>query len=421
MRVWVTKIGEPVMSDGEVRLFRTGMLTLELARLGHDVVWWTSTYSHKLKKQRFLQDHTLFGERYRVELIQARPYKRNVSIERLRHLREIGKRFEDRIHDEPTPDIIVCSFPGNEMLRVVIKYANQYNIPVVIDVRDHWPDKFVELFPHYTEWIAKILFTPMVLQNRNLFSKASSILGISKVQLNWGLKHAGRRQSVLDDVIELGYPELTVSEEALEKARLKVQGLGIEPSKFLCCYIGNITKRNIDLKSIIDVASRLHAVNKDIQFVFCGTGPYLESLKEYAQNLNNVIFLGWAFAPELKCVMEWSAVGLAPYLPEGSMALPNKPFEYLYGGLPIITSLSGELADLLAKYNCGVAYAPYDIDRLLEIIQHLYKHRDLLTEMSKNARNLYKSRFSSSIIYQRYEKHLVKVVDNHLKSSVNSA
>lgn len=51
MKLWFTEIGEPLPNEKDVRLHRYGMLTKALAALGHDVVWWTSSFSHAVKKK----------------------------------------------------------------------------------------------------------------------------------------------------------------------------------------------------------------------------------------------------------------------------------------------------------------------------------------------------------------------------------
>jgi hypothetical protein len=45
MKVWIVEIGEPLPVEHDVRLLRYGLLTKELAKYGHEVVWWTSSFS----------------------------------------------------------------------------------------------------------------------------------------------------------------------------------------------------------------------------------------------------------------------------------------------------------------------------------------------------------------------------------------
>ena len=59
MKVWLVKLGEPLPVDGNRRLHRYGILAEMLSQKGHEVTWWTSTFDHWDKKQRFETDKAL--------------------------------------------------------------------------------------------------------------------------------------------------------------------------------------------------------------------------------------------------------------------------------------------------------------------------------------------------------------------------
>ena len=71
MRVWLVKVGEPLPIDRMVRPFRYGVLAQMLASEGHEVTWWTSTFDHVTKKQRYAQNQTVDVERgYRINRLR---------------------------------------------------------------------------------------------------------------------------------------------------------------------------------------------------------------------------------------------------------------------------------------------------------------------------------------------------------------
>ena len=55
------------------------------------------------------------------------------------------------------PDIILTSIPSIELSKVAVKYANKFNIPIVLDIRDLWPDVFFEILPKSTQLLVKFL------------------------------------------------------------------------------------------------------------------------------------------------------------------------------------------------------------------------------------------------------------------------
>ena len=82
------------------------------------------------------------------------------------------------------------------------------------------------------------------------------------------------------------------------------------------------------------------------------------------------------------------------------MSIPNKIIDSLYFGLPIITSLNGEVENIIKKYNVG-----YFCDKNFTWQDQIYSclndsiKRDLL---SNNARKLYKDKFTSDNVYGKF-------------------
>src|SRR6188474_514837 len=81
MNIWLVTVGEPLPMDGKGtdRLYRAGILATLLARHGHRVTWWTSTFDHVRKAQRFPTDtsHRL-DNGVELKLLHGCGYSRNV-------------------------------------------------------------------------------------------------------------------------------------------------------------------------------------------------------------------------------------------------------------------------------------------------------------------------------------------------------
>src|SRR5687768_16760322 len=135
-------IGEPLPTDGEsVRLLRCGILSDLLVRQGHEVLWWTSTFDHTQKRHRYSDDTGVtLHDGYRLQLLHGRGYPHNISWERLADHRTLARKFSKLAADEPRPDVVLCSFPTIELSREAIRYGERTGVPVILDVRDPWPD-----------------------------------------------------------------------------------------------------------------------------------------------------------------------------------------------------------------------------------------------------------------------------------------
>jgi len=415
MYVWLVKLGEPLPIDGPVRLHRYGILAEELANRDHDVLYWTSTFNHQLKRQRNYQDEKIIiNDNYQIDLIFAKEYRKNLSIDRILHHRKVAKSFKKKIYSEKKPDIILVSFPIANMAKVVIPYAKENNIPVIIDIRDLWPDVFLKMIPGILRWIFRILLLPMFIMNKHIFRNATALIAVSSEYLKWGLKYAGRGSTQLDKIFYIGYQQDVILKKKIEEAKCDLENRGIDKKKIICCFIGTFGL-TYDLGTIIKAAKILEKNGDDrYQFVFCGDGEKSEEWKKLSNGLSNVLFLGWVNNATIKVLIHSVDIGLVCYTKTATQSLPNKPFEYLSGGLPILSSLRGDLEFILSKYNCGYTYQAGNPNDFINVLYEITSDPEKRITMSKNAINLYEKEFSAKKIHSSLIKYLEEIKDNKI-------
>jgi glycosyltransferase involved in cell wall biosynthesis len=412
-KVWLIPPGEPLPIDGPVRLLRYGVLAEMLEDAGHEVTQWGTTFAHSEKRQRSSRDkRVVLSNRHTIQLMRTGGYKKNRSLARLRYLRAEARAFARCAQLAPPPDIILVSMPSPGTCQAVLDYAVPLEIPVVIDVRDLWPDIFVDMVPAPLAPLLRFALRPAYRANREIFERASAITAISEQYLKWGLLHAGRDQRDTDRVFPMGYPALTVSDADRAIADQLWEERGVEPDSFVCSFIGTISP-HFDFEPVIRAARSM----RDVHFVICGDGDGLARLQRVAGDLDNVFFPGWVDAAQILSLMEASDVGLAPYAENAKMSLPNKVFEYFFGGLPVISSLRGELESLLELHQCGLVYDPTRPDDLLSKLRSLAADRVGVVEMGKRARRLYEDRFSADLIYSDLIRYLEGIAGTRGESS----
>src|SRR5437016_13197770 len=116
---------------------RVGMLAERLASAGHDVTWWTSTFDHVAKLQRFSEDSTeRVAGNYRIELLHAPGYASNHSLARVRHHRRSAAASARRAAGGIAPDLEDCCLPTLEGTEAALGYRTALRIPALGDVRD---------------------------------------------------------------------------------------------------------------------------------------------------------------------------------------------------------------------------------------------------------------------------------------------
>ena len=160
MKIWLLQSSEPMpVVNPEQRLFRTGMMAEELSKRGHDVIWFCNTFEHYTKKQMFNNDTlVVVKNNYRLFLPHARSYKRNISLSRIINHKTLAKKFKKQIKNMDKPDLIYASFPIIGYAYEAVKYGKKNNIPVIVDIRDLWPD----IFKHNLNKFLKVLATPYI-------------------------------------------------------------------------------------------------------------------------------------------------------------------------------------------------------------------------------------------------------------------
>ena len=66
-------------------------------------------------------------------------------------------------------------------------------------------------------------------------------------------------------------------------------------------------------------------------------------------------------------------------------ALPNKFFEYLMAGLPVLTSNIGTFTEYVAQYKVGRTVDPANVEQIAVILSDMISDQNLLEKWHKNA------------------------------------
>ena len=196
MRVWLIKTGEPIAAGNpNERPHRMGMLAQFLLSQGHEVVWWMSTVDHLRKELVYPQEKILqVSDAYKIYLLHGPLYKKNVSLMRLINHRMIANRFLTASKSEKKPDVIVCSFPTIDFAHAAVKYAKANSVPVIVDVRDLWPDVLLTAIPPSFSRIGKFLLTPYYRMAKYCLRNTDYLTAVSPGYLQWAstLSRRGR-------------------------------------------------------------------------------------------------------------------------------------------------------------------------------------------------------------------------------------
>ncbi len=407
MKVWLLRASEmmPIVDKND-RLLRMGMLGEQLSKMGHDVTWFASTFNHYKKNQVSNKDTVInVDDNYRLNLIYAKGYKKNISIARIINHKVIAMKLNRKIKRLDKPDIIFTSFPTIEFADVAVKYGKKNHVPVVVDVRDLWPDTFY----HNLKGLLKLLAVPYVIylkiKTRKIMRNCYAITSITDQMLDWGLKKGKRDKTIYDKSFFIGYSKKKIGKETNPDVI-------VDKNKFNICFFATINNQ-FNYPLIVDVARKLE--NTNAKFLICGLGPQLDLFKQISQGLKNIEFLGWQDKNNIDYILKYSKFGLAPYKDtfDFQMSVSNKYAEYLSFGLPIIITSSGYMKDITEKYNVGIASS--DSKEISDYIFSMMKDSKKYNSVSLNASKLFNEKFDADKIYKDLVKHLEKLEKEYRK------
>jgi glycosyltransferase involved in cell wall biosynthesis len=403
MRVWLLHIGEELPIDGRHRLFRYGHLAHSLQVRGHQVLRWAPTFRHSTKTQRFPHDRRIeVTPNYAVRLVHSPGYRRTTSLARLWTYRVLGRRFPQLALQEAPPDVIVAAIPSLEWAVAAVEFGRTHCVPVIVDVRDLWPDVFPSSLPRGTQSIGRWLLAPYRQMAQRACRGAAGLSAVSEIYLSWALRHAGRERGPHDCVLPHGYEPSTFASGDIERNLELIARRGIDSRRPICLFAGGF-ERHHEVDVIVDAARRLAAAGHgDVQFVLCGDGSKMPAIRRLCESTTNVHLMGLVDAMMLQALASISVIGVCAYAPRALISIGNKPFEYMAGRLALVSSLPGELAELLQRHQCGINYRAGDAESLANCLIQLLKNPDRLTAMRENAYRAWSQNFRSHELYSRF-------------------
>jgi glycosyltransferase involved in cell wall biosynthesis len=411
MHIWLIQTGEPLPFDHSVKKMRTALLADKLIARGHSVVWWTSAFDHFTKKWIFEKDtETEIKPDFKIIALKGKGYKKNFSPSRFLDHRLLAWKFFRRAGNMKKPDFIAASLPPHDIVFQVVKYAKQNDIPCIIDIRDPWPDIFLEHIPSPVRTLAKIILLNDFSMVRKIMQRADGLIAASDSLLQWGLNYANRKMTNKDKVFPLGYRK----QAPVEPSLIQPQFFELEKklkNKFVVLFVGTISKSYHNPDILLKVAQLLNE-ERDIHFLIAGNGELLEELKHSAQNLSNISFLGWLNQHEIEFWLKNSKAGICPATHEVNLPT-NKAYTYLSGGLPIISAFHGELKLLIETEQIGIYYPPNDVDRLTDAILKLYSDEKFYKTLSANSKKIFDAKFDANKIYEDYAMHITDIARLH--------
>lgn len=273
----------------------------------------------------------------------------------------------------------------------------------VFEVRDLWPE-----LPKALGMKNPLLLLGMSVLEKRSYHAADACIGLSP-----GIVEGIRRRSQKGKPIAMipNGCDLDIFSPSDSKKNVIP---GIEQADMVAVFTGAHGIAN-GLDAVLDMAAELKRRHEDhIKIVFIGEGKTKNHLIERAdqEGLDNCLFLDKMPKKELNEVMNRADVGLmvlanVPAFYYGTS--PNKFFDYIASGLPVINNYPGWLADMINQNKCGIAVRPDDPVAFADAMIELANSPELRQEYGRNGRALAEHVFSRDLLGEQFVAFLESV------------
>lgn len=254
--------------------------------------------------------------------------------------------------------------------------------PFVFEVRDLWPE-----LPRAMGVIRNpLLLAAMSILEWVSYRSAHRVIGLSPGIVD-GIASKGvarERISLVPNGCDLG-----IFSEPVEPWRPRE----VDATDLLAVFAGTHGVAN-GLAAVLDAAAELRRrERRDIKLLLIGSGKLKGQLQARAtrENLHNVIFHDAVSKRRLAGLMACTDIGLqvlanVPAFYYGTS--PNKFFDYIAAGVPVLNNYPGWIAELIKQHSCGLAVQPDDAAAFADALEWAADHRTELRGMGKRGRAL---------------------------------
>lgn len=301
------------------------------------------------------------------------------------------------------PDVVFATHTPLTVGLAGIALSRHFGVPFVFEVRDLWPEALVNVGalrnPLAIWWLSRMA--------KKIYAHAKHIVALSP-GMKEGIVRAGvpaEKISVIPNAadLDLFQPDLDGS---IWRNRL---GLG---DRFTAVYFGAMGLAN-GLEYVIEAARILaERGSSHIALVLHGSGGKRPDLEKMARGygLTNVVFSDLVpDKAEVARIVAACDVCMTIYRATKEQTWsPNKMFDSLAAGKPVLVNVPGWLGETIEGNNCGRCLDPYQPAALAEALQDLAANPQLCREMGKNARELAERQFDRRKLASQLEDVLLK-------------
>lgn len=320
------------------------------------------------------------------------------------------KMIDEIIEEQRIGLIIVRDLP---MAAAGIRAGEKYNIPVIFDMAEDYCAMIQEIWKHNK-------FHGFNLIVRNPY--------LAKMLEKYVLKKFDHIIVVVEEAKDL------VIRKGIDKNSITVVGntpllnilkdngyngdehINMIKNRYSIIYTGGITfDRGISV--VLDAIPRIKDAIRDLLFVIVGKGDYTSKLLDIVdkkQLREWVLLAGWVNHENLYKYIRASKLGIIPHLVTDHIrtTIPNKLFDYMACGIPVLSSDAPPLRRIILEEKCGNLFSSGNSEELSDMVLSIYKSEE---DFGANGKQAIIKRYN----WKEDEKKLIQVLKSIQRDNIS--
>jgi glycosyltransferase involved in cell wall biosynthesis len=300
--------------------------------------------------------------------------------------------------------LIVRDLP---LILIGLLISKKYRLPIILDMAENYPAMYWQRFK-------KGVFSAL----KNWFIKNPYLI-------SWVERYAAKKVNHLFVVVNESADRLIAM--GIDKNKISIVSNTPDLKTFIgnkqsykknylqMIYVGFIQEgRGLD--TVIHSLSKLKGKTLPIKFVVIGDGNYLNKLKELVikQDAEKMVeFMGWIKNTSIPKHISTSDIGVIPHqkTDHTDTTIPNKLFDFMACGLPVIVSDANPMKRIVNEEHCGLVFKSGDPDDFCQAVMNLIDSSDKLIEIGANGRRAVERQYN----WEADSITLKKIVDGFRK------
>lgn len=376
-------------------------LAVELGRLRHHVRVFASDVNLSLRRPTKLQQ----GQLYDVEdvngvtfvWIKSAGYRKNDWRRALNMLSFSWNllRVARRIGDDSRPDVIIGSSPHPFAALAATHLASVFGARFVLEVRDLWPQALIDMGALRESHPAA---RALRLIEHYLYSRADRIIvlaqGAERYLVGRGVQP--ERIVYLPNGVHLDHFRVSADRQSNRKR------FGF--NRFTVVYAGAHGPANA-LDTVVQAARMVSDL--PVEFVLVGDGPSKEALVRLARStgIDNVRFMPPIPKRDVADLLSAADAGVITLRNAQAFSYavsPNKLFDYMAAGLPILCAVPGDIAQMVRSAQAGLVVDPENPADLADAVRRLFTLPSVDREqMGRRGRAFLEANFDRRVLARR--------------------